>query len=31
MLTKLDLIRFLRIGQAIEYPPWGEEKKPEVV
>jgi hypothetical protein len=31
MLRKLDPISLLRIGQAIEYPPRGEEMKPEVV
>jgi hypothetical protein len=31
MLTKLDPISIMRIGQAMRYPPWGEETKPEVV
>jgi hypothetical protein len=31
MLRKLDPIGLLHIGQAMEYPPRGEETKPEVV
>jgi hypothetical protein len=31
MLRKLDPIDLLRIGQAMGYPPRGEETKPEVV
>jgi hypothetical protein len=31
MLRKLDPIGLMRIGQAMGYPPRGEETKPEVV
>jgi hypothetical protein len=31
MLRKLDSFGLLRIGQAMRYPPRGEETKPEVV
>jgi hypothetical protein len=31
MLRKLDSIGLLRIGQAMEYPPRGEETKPKVI
>jgi hypothetical protein len=31
MLRKLDPIGLLSIGQAMGYPPWGEETKPKVV
>jgi hypothetical protein len=31
MLRKLDPVGLLRIGQAMEYPPRGEETKPDVV
>jgi hypothetical protein len=31
MLRKFDPIGLPRIGQAMRYPPWGEETKPEVV
>jgi hypothetical protein len=31
MLRKLDLIGFLRMRQAMRYPPRGEEAEPEVV